>query len=110
MNALLVDRDRIVKLLGLCSSVHDAEAAAAARKADQLLWRAGLTWGDVIAPGSTIDTDDDIIRACLSSAHALNDWELNFARSLRTQSYPVTPRQRATLQQIAAKVRQRRAA
>lgn len=41
--------DLIVKVLGMTGSVHDGEALAAIRKANDLLKRAGVSWRDVIA-------------------------------------------------------------
>ena len=42
-------RDRLLNLLARTTSEHDGEALAAARKANQLLGRHGLTWADVIS-------------------------------------------------------------
>ena len=39
-----LDRDRLVKLLNLTDSQHDAEALAAIRKSNQLLKFYGVTW------------------------------------------------------------------
>src|SRR5215471_8175975 len=47
---LLIDRERLTKLLGLLGSGHDGEIAAAGRMADALIRDAGVTWADVIAP------------------------------------------------------------
>ena len=41
-------RDRLLNLLARTTSEHDGEALAAARKANQLLARHGLTWAEVI--------------------------------------------------------------
>jgi hypothetical protein len=41
--------DRLINLLARTTSEHDGEALAAARKANQLLVRHGLTWTDVIS-------------------------------------------------------------
>ena len=51
-------RDRLVNLLALTTSEHDGEALAAARKANQLLARHGLTWADVVS----IRTPDPSVR------------------------------------------------
>ena len=47
MNA--ATRDRLVNLLARTTSEHDGEALVAARKANQLLGRLGLTWAEVVA-------------------------------------------------------------
>jgi hypothetical protein len=46
--------DRLINLLARTTSEHDGEALTAARKANQLLVRHGLTWADVI-PSRTPD-------------------------------------------------------
>jgi hypothetical protein len=46
----LIDRERLIKLLGLLGSDHNGEIAAAGRLADALIRDAGVTWADVIAP------------------------------------------------------------
>lgn len=44
------DRERLVKLLGLMGSDHDGECLNAARKAEKLRKKLGLTWDDLIVP------------------------------------------------------------
>ena len=44
------DRDRLVKLLGMLGSDQDGECVSAARKAEKLRKRLGLTWNDLIVP------------------------------------------------------------
>ena len=44
----VTSRDRLLNLLARTTSEHDGEALAAARKANQLLARHGLTWAEVI--------------------------------------------------------------
>jgi hypothetical protein len=46
----LIDRERLIKLLGLLGSDHNGEIAAAGRMADALIRDLGVTWADVIAP------------------------------------------------------------
>lgn len=45
-----MDRDRLIKLLGMTGSTHVGEAANAAWMAGKLLKDANLTWDDVILP------------------------------------------------------------
>jgi hypothetical protein len=45
-----MDRDRLIKLLGMTGSTHVGEAANAAWMAGKLLKEANLTWNDVICP------------------------------------------------------------
>ena len=109
-----LDRSRLAKLLGLIGSEHDGEALTAARAADRLVRGAALTWFDIVTPQHSTTasaSDDEIIRSCLGSSELLNDWEARFVRSVRSQGYRMTPRQRATLERIADRVcRQARAA
>lgn len=46
-----VDLDKLAKVTSMISSPSDGEALSAARKADQMVKEAGLTWSDVIGPG-----------------------------------------------------------
>jgi hypothetical protein len=43
-----LDRDKIVKMLGMLGSRHDGEVAAAGRSAHALLMDAGTTWSEVL--------------------------------------------------------------
>lgn len=44
-----MDRERLVKVLGMMGSASDPEALSAARIATGLVWDAGLTWEAVVA-------------------------------------------------------------
>ena len=44
----IIDRDRLVKLLGMIGSDHDNEALQSARRAHEIVQRSGRTWDDVI--------------------------------------------------------------
>lgn len=45
----MLDESRLVKLLARIGSSHDGEVLNAARLADRLVRRAGLTWDDILA-------------------------------------------------------------
>ena len=60
---LLIDRERLIKLLGLLGSDHNGEIAAAGRMADALIRDAGVTWADVIAPETVQRELLDALRA-----------------------------------------------
>lgn len=49
-----MNRDQLVKVLGMLGSSHDGEVLNAAKKAADIVRTAGLQWGDVIVP----DSDD----------------------------------------------------
>jgi hypothetical protein len=102
-----VDRDRLVKLLGLLGSNHQGERAAAALKADQHLRALGLSWGDIIAqPSEPAPSWQRMCAAILASGRA-TQWEINFCENLlRSWRGPeVTRKQRATLDKIFEKCR-----
>src|SRR5450755_2270052 len=45
-----LQRDRLVKILGMLGSEHVGERASAARAADQFVKDLGATWNDVLTP------------------------------------------------------------
>ena len=59
----LIDRGRLIKLLGLLGSDHNGEIASAGRMADALIRDAGVTWADVIAPDAVRREGVDALRA-----------------------------------------------
>ena len=59
----MIDRERLIKLLGLLGSDHDGEIVAAGRMADALIRDAGVTWADVIAPETVQRELIDALRA-----------------------------------------------
>ena len=59
----MIDRERLIKLLGLLGSDHNGEIAAAGRMADALIRDAGVTWADVIAPETVQRELIDALRA-----------------------------------------------
>ena len=59
----MIDRERLIKLLGLLGSDHNGEIAAAGRVADALIRDAGVTWADVIAPETVQRELIDALRA-----------------------------------------------
>jgi hypothetical protein len=111
-----LDRERLGKLLGLFSSSHDGEVANAARAADALVRRAGMTWPDVVAPPqlpvlvtnigdkANFASAREAVLFCLRYPDELTVWEINFCRNLSRQRKPASPKQRAVLQTIVAKV------
>ena len=93
MNALLDPRAaaRLAKLLGLIGSIHDAEALAAARKANEFVHLNGLTWPDVIRVETSRRREVDPHRdwrleldLCVEHIESLNGRDQDFIRSLRS--------------------------
>jgi hypothetical protein len=105
-----VDRDKLVKVLGMLGSDHEGERAAAALKADRHLRGLGLQWDDIIArPGEAPEaplTWQSMASAILASGRATR-WEQNFCETLlRSWRGPhVTAKQRAALESIYASCR-----
>jgi len=104
--AVVIDRDRLVKLLGMLGSAHDGEVAAAGRAADRLVREAGLRWPDII-PAANRDAPDiaSAISIAIRFENLLTDWESQFVRSLRRQRRPASDKQRAILAEIIDKVK-----
>lgn len=99
MSAL--DRRRLAAVLGMLGSQHDGEVLTAARLAEALRGRAGVTWGEIL--GAEPDDPHDLIIGCLDHPELLTDWEISFLHGLRGFSEP-SARQLEVLERIAAKV------
>ncbi len=106
----------------MLGSDHLGERAAAAALASRVVRDKGLTWDNVVAadapetrqaPGGTQDSpasrwaDSDTLATCLRWLGQLTTWECGFVVDLRTKRRPLTPAQRAKLQQIAESLRAR---
>lgn len=48
-----LDHSRLVKLLNMTGSSHDAEALVAVRRSNEMLRAAGMTWSDIIQPATS---------------------------------------------------------
>src|SRR6476661_6605212 len=91
------DADRLTKLLGLLSSEHAGERAAAGAKANEILRKNKMLWAEVMAPlngrspqirprpKSEHFTTDQRIDACLARPNDLTAWESKFLRSIKEQ-------------------------
>jgi hypothetical protein len=85
---------RLAKLCGLFGSIHDGERAAAARKANELVSKHGLTWKDVVLTNDaskpktahkpkkeslSVEAKLAALRASFDTyPDALTDWERDF--------------------------------
>jgi hypothetical protein len=56
--AVSVDRDRLIKLLNMTASQHDAEVLVAIRKSNALLRRNGTTWSDLLGTAAPPSFED----------------------------------------------------
>lgn len=113
-------RRKLVGILGLLSSDHAGERAAAGLLATRLLRTAGITWSDVIpeksdqagpasvpsrSRSSLIDWLADLA-VCQRNIAALSAWEQNFVRCLAAITTP-SRKQRASMREIADGLRAR---
>jgi hypothetical protein len=71
MNAL--DRRRLAKVLGLTGSAHEGEALAAARKANELIVAARMTWDAVVQPSDDLRIAVDAASLLLNENEALRN-------------------------------------
>ena len=91
-----LDREKLVKTLGLLGSAHDGEILAAARQAERMRREARMTWYDLILPAlpapkrlswpdsRTADASDYLAYLADRMA-ALSEWEQGFILSLRAR-------------------------
>jgi hypothetical protein len=66
-----LDRELLGKLLGMLGSAHDGEALSAARKADELIRNAGLSWFEVLEPFDQLRIAVDAARQLLRENETL---------------------------------------
>ena len=113
MTASTIDRDRLVKLLGLLGSDFDGEIVAAARQAERLRADAGLTWREIVLPALSPPRPQqraamsftEAVRFVLDHEDALTAWESDFGRSIQRQNSPLSPKQISILERLVEKVR-----
>ena len=101
---------KLSKILGLTSSNHPGERAAAALKAADLLRELGMTWDEVlvaaklpVSPERPSGLHTEITR-CLSSG-LISAWERKFLLSLSGRRY-LSAKQMAVLDRILERVQQ----
>jgi hypothetical protein len=93
MNTDGLDRERLAKLLGMLGSDHLGEVAAAARQAERLRRKAGLTWPEILTSASppallqvTVPNRprsvEEAINLCIDHRVLLSDWERRFVASI----------------------------
>jgi hypothetical protein len=52
-----MDIEKLIKVLGMTTSIHDGEALAALRTAQRMMAAAKVTWADIVIQPSTPNTD-----------------------------------------------------
>jgi len=111
----LVDRQRLARVCGLFGSDHDGEALAAARQAEKIRKKLGLTWEELLAPPprskSAEPPPEDLTDwrwAChfgLERYHSLTSWELDFVATVARYTKPPSAKQLRILHRLVARCR-----
>jgi hypothetical protein len=103
------DRARLAKLLALVGSDHDGEALSAARAADRLVRRAGLSWTEALSVDDGLTADRSGVATeiafCLRHPDRLTAWESRFLRSAAVWPVALSAAQRETVRVITDKAR-----
>ena len=94
----MIDRERLIKLLGLLGSDHNGEIAAAGRTADALIRDAGVTWADVMAP-------ETVQRELIDALRAENEELREMVRRLSVQNNELAQATRVTVYQRRRRVK-----
>jgi len=94
----LIDRERLIKLLGLLGSDHNGEIASAGRMADGLIKDAGVTWAEVIAP-------DTVQRELIDALRTENKELREKVRRLSVQNNELAQATRVTVYQRGRRVK-----
>jgi hypothetical protein len=111
----LVDLRRLARVCGLLGSDHDGEALAAARQAEKLRKKVGLTWDELLVPSprprSRDPPPEDLTdwrwacHFCLEHYHSLTSWELDFVATVARYTKPPSAKQRIILRRLVARCR-----
>ncbi len=103
------DRVKLTKLLSMFSSDHAGERDAAALAAHRLIRQRGLSWQQVIEPGTAtaalpeLRTWRQTVARCLERPGSLRPWEVGFLRHL-PEFRRLSTKQRYVLKEIADRV------
>jgi hypothetical protein len=111
----LVDLQRLARVCGLLGSDHDGEALAAARQAEKLRQKVGLTWDELLVPSirqrSADPPPDDLTdwrwacHFCLERYRWLTSWELDFVATVARYQKPPSAKQLIILHRLVARCR-----
>ena len=111
----LVDRQRLARVCGLLGSEHDGEALAAARQAEKLRKKLGLTWDELLVPPTRQRSADPPLEEltdwqaaclfCLEHFQSLTRWELDFVATIARYTKPPSVKQWSVLYRLVAKCR-----
>jgi len=111
----LVDLQRLARVCGLFGSEHDGEALAAARQAEKIRKKVGLTWEELLVPfprqRSTDPPPDELTdwrsacHFCLERYWSLTRWELDFVAIVARYQKPPSAKQLIILHRLVARCR-----
>src|SRR5690242_17855475 len=111
----LVNRQRLARVCGLLGSDHDGEALAAARQAEKLRKKLGLTWDELLVPPTRQRAADPppeeltdwrlACHFCLERYWLLTSWELDFVATVARYTKPPSAKQLIVLQRLVARCR-----
>jgi hypothetical protein len=111
----LVDRHRLARVCGLLGSDHDGEALAAARQAEKIRKKLGLTWEELLVPPTRQRAADpppeeltdwrSACHFCLERSRLLTRWELNFVATVARYQKPPSAKQLIILHRLVARCR-----
>ena len=109
----LVDLRRLARVCGLFGSEHDGEALAAARQAEKIRKKMGLTWEELLVPSprqrSGEPAPEDLTdwrwacHFCLERYQWLTSWELDFVATVARYTKPPSAKQMIILQRFVAR-------
>jgi len=111
----LVDRQRLARVCGLLGSDHDGEVLAAARQAEKIRQKLGLTWEELLVPSArsrSADPSPDNLtdwrwacHFCLERYRSLTSWELDFVATVARYKKTPSAKQLIILQRLVARCR-----
>ncbi len=112
----LVDRQRLARVCGLFGSDHDGEVLAAARQAEKIRKKLGLTWAELLVPPTRPRSADPpseeltdwrwACHFCLERSRLLTSWELNFVATVARYKKAPSAKQLIVLQRLVARCRE----
>jgi hypothetical protein len=111
----LVDLQRLARICDLLGSDHDGEALAAARQAEKIRKKAGLTWEELLVPSirqrPKDPPPDDLTdwrwayHFCLERYRSLTRWKLDFVATVARYQKPPSAKQLIILHRLVARCR-----
>ncbi|MFL5332249.1 MAG: hypothetical protein ACJ8H8_03515 [Geminicoccaceae bacterium] len=111
----LVDRQRLARVCGLLGSEHDGEALAAARQAEKIRKKVGLTWEELLVSSARQRSADPppeeltdwrwACHFCLERYWSLTRWELDFVATVARYTKPPSAKQLIILHRLVARCR-----